>query len=125
MTTPSNGNYVDGFVLPVPKNQIDAYRELATKAAGIWREHGALHYQECVLDDPSGEHCRTFADMAGAGDDETVIFAWAVFADRAARDEANSKIMSDPRMNEMCGQTAALFDCKRMAYAGFKSLVSL
>lgn len=125
MTPPSNGNYVDGFVLPVPKNRIDAYRELATKAAVIWREHGALHYQECVLDDPSGEHCRTFNDMAGTGDDETVIFAWAVFADRAARDEANSKIMNDPRMGEMCGQTAAIFDGKRMAYAGFKSLVSL
>lgn len=125
MTPPDNGNYVDGFVLPVPKNQIDAYRELATKAAGIWREHGALHYQECVLDDPSGEHCRTFADMAGASDDETVVFAWAVFADRAARDEANAKIMNDPRMGEMCGQTAAIFDSKRMAYAGFRSLVSL
>lgn len=125
MTPPDNGHYVDGFVLPVPKNQIDAYRELATKAAGIWREHGALHYQECVLDDPSGEHCRTFADMAGASDDETVVFAWAVFADRAARDEANAKIMNDPRMGEMCGQTAAIFDSKRMAYAGFRSLVSL
>jgi uncharacterized protein YbaA (DUF1428 family) len=125
MTTPSNGSYVDGFVLPVPKEKINDYRELATKAAGIWREHGALHYQECVLDDPVAEHGRTFSDLVGAGEDETVVFAWAVFADRASRDEANAKIMSDPRLTEICGQTSDVFEGKRMAYGGFRNLITL
>jgi len=72
----------------------------------------------------STEFCRSFSDTAAATDDETVIFAWAVFADREARDAANAKIMADERLQGMCGESGAIFDCKRMSFGGFTTLVS-
>ena len=122
MKTP--GTYVDGFLLPVPRANLDAYRTVAEKAAAIWLEHGALQYTECVADDLGADFCRSFADTASARDDETVIFAWAVFADREARDAANAKIMADERLKALCPESEPLFDCKRMAFGGFKTLVA-
>jgi uncharacterized protein YbaA (DUF1428 family) len=118
------GTYIDGFLLPVPKAKLDEYRKLAEQASAIWIEHGALQYTECAADDLGAEFCRSFTETAAAQEDETVIFAWAVFADRAARDAANAKIMADERLKAICPQTAQIFDCKRMAFGGFKIIVS-
>lgn len=118
------GTYIDGFLLAIPKAKLEDYRQIAEQAAAIWLEHGALQYTECAADDLNTEECRSFTSAADAKDDETVIFAWAVFADREARDAANAKIMADERLAAMCSATAAIFDCKRMAFGGFKALVS-
>ena len=122
MKTP--GSYIDGFLLPIPKDRIEDYRQLADKAGAIWLEHGALQYTECAADDLSAEWGRSFVEASGATELETVIFAWAVFADRESRDAANAKIMADERLAGMCEQTGKIFDCKRMAFAGFKVLVA-
>ncbi|MCB1065663.1 MAG: DUF1428 domain-containing protein [Verrucomicrobiae bacterium] len=122
MKTP--GTYVDGFLLPIRKDELEDYRALAEKAAAIWMEHGALQYTECAADDLGAEFCRSFTDTVGTTDEETVIFAWAVFADREARDAANAKIMADERLKSMCEATGNLFDCKRMSFGGFTTIVS-
>lgn len=122
MKTP--GTYIDGFVLPVPTAKLEDYRRVAEQAAGIWMEHGALQYTECAADDISADFCRSFVETAGANAEETVIFAWAVFADRESRDAANAKIMADERLSAMCHETGQIFDCKRMSFGGFKSIVS-
>lgn len=119
--------YVDGFVLPLAKDKVEAYKAIAEQASAIWKEHGALEYIECVLDDPDAKGMKEFPKLAGCGPDETVIFAWVVFASREARDEANARIMADPRMKEMmdCGsQDKEPFDYTKMAYGGFRVLVS-
>lgn len=121
--------YVDGFVLPIPKQRIEEYTAIARAASKIWKEHGALDYWECVGDDldTDPECSSSFVDMAGAKEDETVIFAWAVFESRQSRDEANEKIMADPRiadlMNELVDANGPIFDSKRMAHGGFKEIV--
>ena len=117
--------YTDGFVLSIPKDRLTEYTNLATKAGEIWREHGALEYRECVGDDMEAKDMVSFPEMAKAGPDELVIFAWATFESRDHRDAVNAKIMADPRMSEMCQATGAVFDYKRMAYGGFKTIVSL
>jgi uncharacterized protein YbaA (DUF1428 family) len=122
MKTP--GTYIDGFLLPVPSAKLNEYREIAQKAAAIWIEHGAVQYTECAADDMTTGFCRSFMSAAGAKEDETVIFAWAVFADREARDAANAKIMADERLKAICPAIEAIFDCKRMAFGGFKTIVS-
>lgn len=115
--------YVDGFVIPVPSARIDDYRVVAEKAAKIWKEHGALDYWECVGDDMDVKDVLSFKQLANVTPDETVVFSWVVFASREARDEANTKIFADPRMKEMMNSCNQIFDCKRMAYGGFKQLV--
>ena len=117
--------YIDGFVIPVPKDKVEEYRRLAEKAARIWKEHGALDYWECIGDDLEAKDMVSFTKLADAKPDETVVFAWAVFESRAHRDEANAKIMADPRLKEMMESTNQPFDCKRMAYGGFKVIVQL
>ncbi|MEX2450632.1 MAG: DUF1428 domain-containing protein [Rhodospirillales bacterium] len=116
--------YVDGFVLPVPEGNIDTYREISEKAGKIWLEHGALQYRECVADDVADKgFCRTFPDAVGTQDGETVIFAFIVYTSRAHRDAVNEKVMADPRLK--CDGETMPFDCKRMAYGGFKAIVDL
>ena len=116
-------HYVDGYVLPVPKKKIDAYRRLARLGAKIWREHGALDYRECVADDLKVKWGRTFTKGLKLKTGETVIFSWIVFKSRAHRDRVNAKVMKDPRMN-MPEEKEMPFDMKRMLYGGFKTLVS-
>jgi uncharacterized protein YbaA (DUF1428 family) len=120
----TSGTYIDGFLLPIPTSKLEEYRKLAEQAAAIWIEHGALEYTECAADDLSTEFCRSFTETAAANEDETVIFAWAVFADRSARDAANAKIMADERLQAICPASGQIFDCKRMAFGGFKTIVS-
>ena len=116
-------NYVDGFVLAISKDKIDAYREMAQDAGKIWMDHGALEYKECVLEDLSDPgFCLTFPKGFQAKDDEVIVFAYIVYKSREHRDEVNKKIHEDPRMNEMPKDMP--FDMKRMCYGGFKTIVS-
>jgi uncharacterized protein YbaA (DUF1428 family) len=115
--------YIDGFVLSVPKKNLSAYKKLATKAGKIWREHGALEYRECVGDDMKVTGMVAFPKMAKSKSGEVVIFAYARFKSRKHRDAVNKKIMADPRLAAMCSAVGAIFDSKRMAYGGFKTIV--
>ena len=117
--------YVDGYVLPVPKRNLTAYRRLAGKAGKIWREHGALDYKECVGDDLKTKTGVPFPKSAKAKAGETVIFAYILFKSRAHRDRVNAKVMKDPRIHSMCDPKDMPFDCKRMVYGGFKVLVDV
>ena len=114
--------YVDGFVLPVPKRKIDAYRRLAREASKIWREYGALEYRECVGDDLNVKMGVPFPRLAKAKPGETVVLAWIVYKSRKHRDSINARVMKDPRLANMDPKSMP-FDCKRMAYGGFKILV--
>lgn len=120
-------DYIDGFVLPVPRDQLKTYREVVGKVAEIWKEHGALDYSEYVIDDSSLEGTRSFADVAYAKEDEAVIFGWVSFESREARDLANKRVAADPRMtdliNPLTHTSRPIFDAKRMMYGGFRSLV--
>ncbi len=118
------GSYIDGFLLSVPTEKLEDYRQLAEMAAAIWLEHGALQYTECAGDDLSTDFCRSFVSAADAKDDETVIFSWAVFPDRAARDAANARIMADERLKTICPASGEIFDSRRMAFGGFKPIVA-
>jgi uncharacterized protein YbaA (DUF1428 family) len=117
--------YVDGYVLPVPKNKLKAYRRLAQQAAKLWREHGALDYKECVGDDLTTKMGVPFTKHAKAKAGETVIFAYILFKSRTHRDRVNAKVMKDPRIQNRCDPKDMPFDVKRMVYGGFKVLVDL
>jgi len=119
------GKYVDGFVLPIKTENVENYRKLAQKAGEIWKEYGALEYYEAVGDDLETENMVSFKKIAGAADDETVIFAWIVYESRAERDRVNAAVMNDPRIKEEMAPGDKTFDFKRMAYGGFKALVEL
>jgi uncharacterized protein YbaA (DUF1428 family) len=115
--------YVDGFVLPIPKKNIDAYKKLARKAGKIWMEYGALQYMECQGDDvPPGE-ITSFELSVKAKKDEVVFFSYIVFKSRAHRDKVNKKVMADPRLANMDPKTMP-FDSKRMIFGGFKPVVA-
>ena len=115
--------YVDGYVLPVPKANIEKYRELATRAGKIWREHGALEYRECIADDVKSGEVTSFPQSVQLKDDETVVFSYIVFESRDHRDEVNAKVMSDPRLADMMDPQRMPFDGKRMFWGGFEVLV--
>lgn len=117
--------YVDGFVLPVPKMKLDAYREMARKAGAIWREHGALQFRECVADDVKPGELTSFPQSVNLQPDETVVFSWIVYESRAHRDAVNEKVMKDPRMTGMMDPASMPFDGKRMIYGGFEVIVDL
>ena len=116
--------YVDGYILPVPKNKLDVYRRIAQKAGRIWREHGALEYRECAGEDLNVAWGKTFLRLANAKPGETVVFAYIVFKSRAHRDRVNRKVMKDPRIAKMDPKSMPV-DAKRMAYGGFRTIVSL
>jgi uncharacterized protein YbaA (DUF1428 family) len=114
--------YVDGYVLPVPKKSVEAYRRIAQKAGKIWREHGALEYRECVADELDVKWGVPFSRSVKMKRGETVVFSWIVFKSRAHRDRVNTKVMKDPRLTNMDPKSMP-FDVKRMTYGGFKVLV--
>ena len=115
--------YVDGFVLAVPKQNLEAYKDLARTAGAVWKEHGALAYVECVGDDvPQGE-LTSFPRAVQAKDDETVIFSWIVYPSRGQRDAINAKVMADPRLKH--DPATMPFDGKRLIYGGFETLIEL
>jgi uncharacterized protein YbaA (DUF1428 family) len=115
--------YVDGYVLPVPKKNLSAYRRMAKKAGKVWREHGALEFRECVGEDLKTKKIKSFPSMVKPKPGETVVFSWIIFKSRAHRDAVNAKVMKDPRLAKMMEGTKMPFDSKRMAYGGFKIIV--
>ena len=118
-------SYVDGFVVPVPKKNIDAYRRLARTCAKVWREYGALDYRECVADDVKPGKYTSFPQSVKLKPDEIVIFAYIVYKSRAQRDRIMAKVMKDPRLAAMMNGKTMPFDGKRMFWGGFKTLVAL
>ena len=117
--------YVDGFVVPVPKRKVDAYRRMARKAGKIWREHGALEYCECVADDVKTGKITSFPQSVKLKRDETVVFSWITYRSRAHRDRVNAKVMSDPRLSGMMDPKDMPMDLKRMFFGGFKVIVDV
>ena len=117
--------YVDGFVMPLPKSNLDRYREIATTAGGLWVEHGALAYKECLADDVQVGELTSFPRSVKLEDDETVIFAWITYESREHRDEVNAKVMSDERMKALMDPAGEIADYTRMIYGGFEPLVEL
>ena len=115
--------YVDGFLLPVPKKNLTAYRRLSQEAGKVWRKHGAIEYRECVGDDLRTKGSASFAGRAGTKTGEAVIFSWITYKSRAHRDRVNAKVMKDPRLLKMMKDSKMPFDMKRMSYGGFKVLV--
>jgi uncharacterized protein YbaA (DUF1428 family) len=118
-------HFVDGFVIPVPKKNVKAYRAIAAKAGKVWLEHGALDYKECVGADLNIKGMFSFRTLTKAKPAETVIFSYIVYKSRAQRDRVNKKVMADPRLNEMMKDRKMPFDMKRMAYGGFRTIVDL
>lgn len=120
-------HYIDGFVLPVPREQLNVYKGVVEKVAAIWKEHGALEYSEFVSDEANLEGTRSFSEFVDAEDDETIVFGWVVFESREARDLANKRVAADPRMPELIKPLThsprPIFEAERMAYGGFQSLV--
>lgn len=117
------GHYIDGFVLPVPRDRLNNYKRVVEAVAEIWKEHGALDYVEYVGDDMQLEGTRSFTDLLAANEDETIVFGWVVFDSRESRDAANEKVAADPRMADIVDAANAGFDATRMAYGGFQPLV--
>ena len=117
--------YVDGFIVPVPKKSVDAYRRLARKAGKIWREHGALSFHECVADDVKKGKLTSFPRSVKLKPSETVMFSWITYKSRKDRDRINAKVMKDKRLASMMDMKSMPFDAKRMIFGGFKSIVDL
>ncbi len=117
-------NYVDGYVVPVPKKKLNDYKKLAEKAGKVWREHGALEYVECVADDVKPGKWTSFPQSVKAKAGETVVFAYVVYKSRAHRDSVNKKVMKDKRLAAMCDPKNLPFDGRRMFWGGFKTLVN-
>jgi uncharacterized protein YbaA (DUF1428 family) len=117
-------HYVDGFVVPVPRAKLDAYREMAEKAGKVWKEHGALQFWECVGDDVQPGKITSFPQAVQLKDDETVVFSFIVYATREERDRINAAVMEDPRIKGMNPKDMP-FDGQRMFWGGFKTLVEL
>jgi len=116
--------YVDGFLLPVPTKNLDAYRRMSRTAGRVWRDHGALEYRECVGDDLRVKGGPIpFPKVLRIKPGETVVFSWITYRSKAHRDRVNAKVMKDPRIAGMMGGKAMPFDVKRMAYGGFRVFV--
>lgn len=118
-------SYVDGFVIPVPKKSVDAYRKIAMKAGKIWREYGALEVKECVADDVKKGKWTSFPRSVKLKPGEVVVFSYIVYKSRKQRDSVMAKVMKDPRLAEMMTPGAMPFDTKRMFWGGFKPIVEL
>jgi len=117
--------YVDGYVLPVPKNNVKTYRRMAQAAGKVWRDHGALEYIECMADDVKPGKRTSFPQSVKLKKGETVIFAYIVYKSRAQRDRVNAKVMKDPRLAHMMDPKQLPFDARRMFWGGFKVLVNV
>ncbi|MCB0855224.1 MAG: DUF1428 domain-containing protein [Bacteroidetes bacterium] len=120
-------NYIDGFILPIPRIHLDKYKKVAEKVAEIWKEYGALAYFEFVGDDLSLEGTKSFIETVDATEDEEIVFGWVVFPSKEIRDLANKKVPQDPRMADLVAPLTKperlIFDASRMVYGGFQPLV--
>jgi uncharacterized protein YbaA (DUF1428 family) len=117
--------YVDGFIVPVAKKNLQAYRNMAKKAGKVWREHGALEFRESIAEDVKVGKRTSFPRSVKLKPGETVIFSWIVYKSRAHRDRVNAKVMKDPRLAEMMNPQAMPFDGKRMIFGGFEIMIDL
>jgi len=117
--------YVDGFVVPVPKRKLAAYKRMSRKAGKVWREHGAIEYVECVADDVKPGKVTSFPQAVNLKSNEVVVFSWVVYKNRAARDRVMQKVMTDPRLRDMINPKKQPFDGMRMFWGGFKTIVEL
>jgi uncharacterized protein YbaA (DUF1428 family) len=117
-------HYIDGYVIPIPKKNVNTYRRGAKKAGRVWRDHGALEFRECVGDDLNVKMGLPFPRGIKSKPGETVLFSYIVFKSRAHRDRVNTMVMKDPRLAKMMGK-AMPFDVKRMLYGGFKTIVEV
>ncbi|WP_337842175.1 DUF1428 domain-containing protein [Rheinheimera sp.] len=115
--------YVDGFLIPIASHRLDEYKTMAAAAALIWKEYGAVEYVETVGDDMTIDGVDSFLNKAGCSTEETVVFSWISYHDKDHRDAVNEKVMADPRVHQMMDQDDPVFDCRRMAYGGFRLLV--
>ena len=117
-------DYVDGFIIPVPKRKAAAYQAMARKAGKVWLEHGALEYRECIADDVKPGKHTSFPQSVKLKKDEVVWFSWIVYKSRKHRDQVNAKVMKDPRLNSMMAGKEMPFDVKRMIFGGFSVKVA-
>ena len=117
--------YVDGFVLPIPKKNLDTYRRIARKCGKVWREHGALDYKECVAEDVKRGKVTSFPQSVELKRGEVVVFAYIVYRSRAHRDKVNKKVMSDPRLKGIMDPKDSPFDTSRMIWGGFEAIVDV
>jgi uncharacterized protein YbaA (DUF1428 family) len=115
--------YVDGFVVPVPKKNLPAYRRMAKIAGKVWRDHGALEFREYVAEDVKVGKWTSFPRSVKLKPGETVMFSFIAYKSRAHRDRVNAKVMKDPRLAKMMNPKAMPFDGKRMIYGGFEFMV--
>jgi uncharacterized protein YbaA (DUF1428 family) len=118
-------NYVDGFIVPVPKKNLPAYRRMSKLMGKVWREHGALEYRECIADDVKAGKVTSFPQSVKLKAGETVIFSWIVYKSRAHRDRVNAKAMKDKRLAAIMNPKSMPFDGKRMFYGGFKVMIEV
>jgi uncharacterized protein YbaA (DUF1428 family) len=116
--------YVDGFVVPVQRARLEAYKDMSRKCGAMWREFGALEFRECVGDDIKPGKLTSFPQSV-MEEGEVVVFSWIVYESRAKRDEVNDKVMNDPRMADFMKPENMPFDGKRMIYGGFEMVVDL
>ena len=116
--------YVDGFLIPVPKKNLTKYRSIARRAGGVWMEHGALQYRECVAED-LGKWGGGFGQGVRLKAGEVVVFSWIVYRSKRERTRVNALVLKDPRILAMMTPSNQVFDDKRMAYGGFKAIVDL
>lgn len=118
-------HYVDGFVVPVPRANLEAYRRMSERCAELWMEYGALQYRECRGDDVKPGTLTSFPQSVQLKDDEVVVFSWIVYRNREERDRINEKVMADPRLKDMMDPTHLPFDGKRMFWGGFETIVEV
>jgi uncharacterized protein YbaA (DUF1428 family) len=116
--------YVDGFVVPVPKKKVEAYKKMAHIAGKVWMDHGALQYRECMADDVKPGKWTSFPQSVKLKKDEVVFFSWIVYKSRKQRDSVMKKVMSDKRLASMMDPKKMPFDGKRMIFGGFKVAVA-
>ncbi|MDZ3837724.1 MAG: DUF1428 domain-containing protein [Rhodospirillales bacterium] len=117
------GKYVDAYVVPVKKSNIDAYKQIAATAGMVWKEHGALEYVECIADDVKPGKVTSFPQAVKLEDDEVVVFSWIVYGSREDRDRVNAAVMDDPRIKAMDPKSMP-FDGMRMFWGGFRVLLT-
>jgi len=115
--------YVDGFIVPLPKKNLKAYRAMAKQAGRVWREHGALDYKECIADDVKMGKWTSFPRSVKLKKNETVMFSYIVYKSRADRDRCIAKVLKDKRLAAMMDPKKMPFDGRRMIYGGFKTIV--
>jgi uncharacterized protein YbaA (DUF1428 family) len=116
--------YVDGYLLPVPKKKLKAYRRMAQSGGKLWKKYGALEFRECAGDDLKAPWGMPFPKIVKTKPGETVVFSWIVFKSKAHRNQVNAKVMNDASLSQMDPKDMP-FDMKRMGYGGFKILVDL